>query len=83
MDNVMTITDESGQEKEVEILLTFESDEGRKFVLFTDPSDTLGRVYAYTYNDDGEMDEVTDENDWQMCEEVLGAFMDEVDDNER
>ena len=82
MDNLMTITDDSGQEREVEILLTFESDEGKKFVLFTDPADTLGRVYAYTYNEDGEMNEVTDENEWQMCEEGLGAFMDEVSEDE-
>ncbi|MDD6259383.1 MAG: DUF1292 domain-containing protein [Erysipelotrichaceae bacterium] len=78
--NRMIITDDSGQEREVEILLTFDDEHSdRKFVLFTDPSDPEGSVYAYTYDEDGNMDEVTDPDDWEMCEEVLGAFQNEGD----
>ncbi len=76
-DNRMIITDENGKEREVEILLTFESDDGRSFVLFTDPEDEEGNVFAYQYDEDGNMDEVTDEEDWNMCQEVLGAFVSE------
>lgn len=72
--NRMTITDENGIEREVEIILTFDDEHsGKSFVLFTDPNDDDGNVYAYSYTEDGDMDEVTEE-EWEMCEEVLGAF---------
>lgn len=78
--NRMIITDESGQEREVEILLTFEDDKNHKtYVLFSDPMDEEGNVYAYRYDEDGNMNEVSDEDEWEMCQEVLGAFMEEED----
>ena len=75
--NRMTITDESGQEREIEIILTFDDEAGQSFVLFQDTNDTEDNVYAYKYDEDGNMNEVTDEKEWDMCQEVLGAFMDE------
>ena len=76
--NTMIITDESGQEREVEILLTFEDEStGHSFVLFTDPQDEEGNVYAYRYDEDGNLNEVTEESEWEMCQEVLGAFSNE------
>ena len=76
--NTMIITDDSGQEREVEIILTFEDEStGKTFVLFSDPQDEEGHVYAYRYDEDGNMNEVTDENEWEMCQEVLGAFAQE------
>lgn len=81
--NTMIITDESGQEREVEILLTFEDEStGRSFVLFTDPQDEEGNVYAYRYDEDGNLNEVTEESEWEMCQEVLGAFSDEDEEDE-
>jgi YD repeat-containing protein len=75
-DSRMIITDESGQEREVDILLTFTDDKKKKnYVLFTDKNDPDGSVYAYTYDDDGNLNEVTDEKEWAMCQEVLGAFL--------
>lgn len=76
--NVMTITDENGQEKEVEILLTFEDEKNqRKYVLFTDPNVDDGNVYAYRYDEDGNMNEIVDTKEWEMCQEVLGAFLED------
>ena len=80
--NRMTITDESGQEREVEIILTFDDESGQSFVLFQDPNDAEDNVYAYKYDEDGNMNEVTDEKEWDMCQEVLGAFMDEEEDSD-
>ena len=78
--NTMMITDDTGNEREVEILQTFENeDKTKKYVLFTDPTDEEGNVYAYSYNEDGSMDEVVDEEEWEMCQEVLGAFISEDD----
>ena len=81
--NTMIITDDSGQEREVEIILTFEDEStGKTFVLFSDPQDEEGNVYAYRYDEDGNMNEVTDENEWEMCQEVLGAFSNEDEEDE-
>ena len=81
--NTMIITDESGQEREVEILLTFEDEStGHSFVLFTDPQDEEGNVYAYRYDEDGNLNEVTEESEWEMCQEVLGAFSNEDKEDE-
>jgi uncharacterized protein YrzB (UPF0473 family) len=81
-DNRMIIIDEEGVETEVEILLTFTDDTtGKNYVLFADPQDDTS-VYAYTYTEDGDLDEVTDEGEWEMCAEVLGAFNGEVNDGE-
>ncbi|MEE3486611.1 MAG: RHS repeat domain-containing protein [Bulleidia sp.] len=78
--NRLILTDDSGQEHEMEIVLTFDNeDETRHFVLFTDPEDEEGNVYAYSYDEDGNMDEVTDPQELEMCEEVLGAFQKEDD----
>lgn len=76
--NHMIITDDSGQEREVEILFTFDDEKnGKSYVLFTDPQDPEGNVYAYSYDEDGNMEEVTDEKEFEMCQEVLGAFQDD------
>lgn len=76
--NRMIITDDSGQEREVEILFTFDDEKnGKSYVLFTDPQDPDGNVFAYTYDEDGNMEEVTDEKEFEMCQEVLGAFQDD------
>lgn len=76
--NIMTITDESGQEKEVEIILTFEDDKNNKtYVLFRDVNADDGNVYAYSYDEDGNMNDIIDEAEWEMCQEVLGAFLEE------
>ena len=75
---IMTITDENGQEKEVEIILTFEDDKNKKtYVLFTDANTDDGNVYAYSYDEDGNMIDIEDEEEWNMCQEVLGAFLEE------
>ena len=34
------------------------------------------------YDEDGNMNEVTDENEWEMCQEVLGAFSNEDEEDE-
>jgi uncharacterized protein YrzB (UPF0473 family) len=78
-DNVMTIIDDEGNERNVEILLTFENEEtGKQYVLFSDPDDE-DSVYAYTYTDDGELNSIDDE-DVEMCEEVIQAYLGGIED---
>lgn len=81
-DKHMIITDDSGQEHEVEILLTFDDEKhGKNYVLFTDPQDPEGNVFAYTYDEDGNLEEVIDEDEFEMCQEVLNTFQDEDEEN--
>ncbi len=77
--NKMIIKDENGQEKEMEILFTFESDElNAQYVVFTDPTSEDGEVFASRYNDEGELEPIETEAEWEMIEEVVGAFSDEM-----
>ncbi|MBQ4342295.1 MAG: DUF1292 domain-containing protein [Erysipelotrichaceae bacterium] len=81
--NKMIVKDENGQEKEMEILFTFESDElNAQYVVFTDPQDEDGEVFASRYNDEGELEPIETEAEWEMIEEVVGAFSDEMNEYE-
>ena len=76
--NTMFVTDESGNEKEMEILFTFEDDEkGRKYVVFADPEDEGEEVFASAYDDEGNLMPVETDEEWQMIEEVIGAFQED------
>lgn len=74
------VKDESGEEREMEILFTFEDDRlGNNYVLFTDPNDEDGEVFACRYNEEYEMIPVDDEEEWAMIEEVFNTFVEEID----
>ena len=78
----MVIVNEEGEEIEVEIILTFENPEGTKnFVLIADPDDP-DTVYPFLYTDEGDLEEVTDPDDFAMCEEVYSAFDTEAEEAE-
>ena len=79
--NKILIREDDGTEKEMEILFTFDDDSREKsYVVFTDPNDEEGQVFACSYNDNGEMEPVEDDAELEMVEEVLGAFLDEMED---
>ena len=48
-ENKMTIIDDDGVEREVEIILTFDGTDNNHYVLFRDPQDPEGSVYPYQY----------------------------------
>ena len=76
--NTMFVTDESGNEKEMEIVFTFEDEEkGRKYVVFADPEDEGEEVFASAYDDEGNLMPVETDEEWQMIEEVIGAFQED------
>ncbi|MEG0169853.1 DUF1292 domain-containing protein [Anaerorhabdus sp.] len=81
--NKIIITEEDGSQKEMEILFTFDDDsKGKSYVLFTDPQDSEGEVFACSYTPEGEMIPVNDPDEWSMIEEVFGAFVEEIEDDE-
>ena len=76
MEDKIYLTDEDGNEHEAQIVLTFEY-EGKNYVLLQEPGDE--DVFPFTYDDDGNLYEVEDEEELEMCAEVLDAFMGETD----
>lgn len=76
--NTMFVVDENGEEKEMEILFTFESeDNNRKYVVFVDPDGDGDDVFASAYDDNGNLIPVESDEEWQMIEEVIGAFQED------
>ena len=73
--NTMFVIDENGNQKEMEILFTFENeDKTKSYVVFTDPDTDGEDVFASAYDEDGNLIPVETDEEWQMIEEVIGAF---------
>ena len=86
MDTKVTIYDEEGNEVEnLEILFEFEA-EGENYVLLYDPVKDDGNVMAFKYHKEdkgeGNLNPIETDAEWDMIEEVLGAFEDEQEKNE-
>ena len=83
-ENRLIVVDENGNEVEMEILFTFVDDKKYKkqYVLYTNPEDEEGQVFASSYDDEGHLFPVEDEEEWNMIEEVYGAFVDEFGEEE-
>ena len=76
IDNRITLSDENGQEVEMEILLTFDDEEkGTHYVLISSPDPDDDTVIAYRYDEDGNLEPVDDTDEFEMCDEVLGAYL--------
>ena len=76
--NSLYVTDENGNEKRMEILFTFDDESrNKRYVVFADPEGESDEVFASAYDDDGHLLPVETEEEWQMIEEVIGAFQDD------
>ncbi len=80
-----TVTDNTGQTVEYEILFTFDSDETKKsYIVFTDnKTDAEGSIttYAATYDKTGEKLELSDietEKEWNIIENLLAQIEDKM-----
>lgn len=81
MENKITIYDEEGNEVEnLEILFEFEAME-ENYVVLHNPKSEDNEVMAFKYNPDdkgeGKLLPIEEDAEWDMVEEVLGAFEDE------
>ena len=77
--NELIIIEEDGTEKRMEILFTFTSDEFNKsYVLFVDPNDEDRNVFARIYDEEGNLDEITDEAEFDVVEEVFNTFVSQM-----
>ena len=75
MDNVIYISDENGKEIEMNILLTFEANNKNYVVVY--PKDNEDDLYAFIYDDKGNLNEVESEEELSMVQEVIDAFEEE------
>ena len=76
--NTLYVKDDNGKEVAMEILFTFANEEmGKQYVVFVDPNDDSGEVFASCYDEEGNLLPIETESEWEMVEEVLGAFNEE------
>ena len=91
--NHITIVDENGTEQLCEILHTFDSEEfGKSYVLYSiigaeEDADGAVEIFASSYTpaengEDGELQPIETEAEWDLIENVLNAIEDELDDEE-
>lgn len=73
-ENEIQIFDEEGNEYLYNILFTYENKErGAEYVFVYDPAKPSD-VYVMKYNEGGELFEITDEEELEEADEVLGAY---------
>ncbi|MEH7236126.1 DUF1292 domain-containing protein [Bacillus sp. JJ1562] len=84
----ITVIDEQGNEILCEVLFTFESEEfGKSFVLYYPISDDNEdeediEIHASSFSpsedgEDGELQPIETEEEWDLVEEMLNTFLDE------
>ena len=86
-ENKFVLLDEKGQEKEYDVLFTFESEETNKnYIVYTDNSlDETGnvQVFASVYNPEDEntkLEPIETEKEWKVIEMALKVLQEEVTD---
>ena len=84
-ENKFVLLDEKGQEKEYDVLFTFESEETNKnYIVYTDNSlDETGnvQVFASVYNPEDEntkLEPIETEKEWKVLETILDTLQEEV-----
>ncbi len=73
----ITIMDEKGNQRVMEILFTYEHPERNKKYVFLYEKNNPEEVIAMEYNDNGELFEIESEEEYEEVEEVFNAFNDE------
>ncbi len=82
-ENRIRVTDEAGNEKEYEIVHTFASEQtGKSYVVFKEPDDESGEVYAMIYEESAEEDggtltPIETDEEWNLIEVELERFAEE------
>ncbi|MCF0117413.1 MAG: DUF1292 domain-containing protein [Bacilli bacterium] len=76
-DKEIIITDEDGTQTKFNILFTFVNEDTHlNYVLFYDPNDEEN-ISAMRYKDDGTLEDIESDEEWDMVEEVLNTFQDD------
>lgn len=80
-DKRLEVIDENGETQIFEIILTFHSDTFNKsFVIYKEPGDS-DEAFAASFQEEdaegGQLEAITDDEEWDMVEEVLNTFLDD------
>lgn len=73
LDNTIMITDDTGKEVAMHVLFTFDAND-KQYAMVEDEEEN---VYALSYDDDGNMEIVEDEEELEMCQELFDTFVEE------
>lgn len=80
--NKIQVIDDQGNEKEFEVLFTFNNDElNKQYVLYYDASLDEPSVYASIYDETGQLFPIETPEEWELVEEVFQSFMGEQQNN--
>ena len=81
MDNKIYIIDANGKEVEMNILFTFENEDKKYCIVYENNKED--ELYAFYYDEVGNIFTVDDEEELDMISEVLSAFEEQEADNEK
>ena len=74
-ENSIFITDENGKEVEMKIYLTFDANDKKYVVVYS--QDNEDELYSFVYDENGNLYQIETEEELQMVEEVIGAYEEE------
>lgn len=75
IDNKIFISDEDGNEYSLNIFFTFETDEKKYVIVYNEEDEET--LYPFIYDDEGNLIEIEDEEEFNMVQEVLFAYLEE------
>ena len=76
LDDEMVITTDSGEEKVMKILFTYESEERGKQYVFLYEKDDEDNVLVFSVTEkEGSLEEIEDDEEYSEAEEVFNAYM--------
>ena len=77
-DNEMIVTDSEGKEHLMHILFTYDNEErGCSYVFFYEVGDNEENVMVMRYTGEGELEEISDDEEYDEVEEVFNAWQDD------
>ena len=77
-DNEMIVTDSEGKEHLMHILFTYDNEERKtSYVFFYEVGDKDENVIVMKYTDNGELEEITDDEEYDEVEEVFNAWQED------
>ncbi|HHT67066.1 MAG TPA: DUF1292 domain-containing protein [Erysipelotrichaceae bacterium] len=78
-ENQMVVVDEEGKERLMEILFTYDNeDREASYVFFYDPEDPEQEVTVMRYYDNGELEDIDDDEEYEEVLEVFNAWQEDI-----
>lgn len=74
-ENSIFITDDNGKEVEMKIYLTFDANDKKYVVVYSENNED--ELYSFVYDDEGNLYQIESEEELKMVNEVIGAYEEE------